>query len=217
MKALINKRHYISLINQVKRLLKHNSPYLFLIRFLASFFSLYLFFPLYRGVVGEGGKIHSSFFETHFNLISGFTRFLIGSAKFVLEAFGYHLYQKDYHSLQIGYSRGISVNPSCLGWAVISFWIAFVFANSGSTKHRLRWMTGGVIVIVALNIVRIALITLANHLNWSPVTSLDHHQTFNLASYVCIAILILCYISVQKKYERHQFAGKQTGNRLSAI
>ncbi|HEX8277877.1 MAG TPA: hypothetical protein VF540_04250, partial [Segetibacter sp.] len=141
MKALINKKRNISLSNQVKRLLKHNSPYLFLIRFLASFFSLYLFFPWYRGVVGAGGRFHSSFFETHFNLIIGFTRFLTGSAKLLLETVGYSLHQKDYHSLQIGYSRGISVNPSCLGWAVMSFWIAFVFANVGSAKHRLKWIT----------------------------------------------------------------------------
>lgn len=198
-------------------MLNHKSPYLFLIRFVTSFFGLYLFFPMYRGVIGPGGKVYSSFLESHFNIITGLTRVLTGSAKLLLEAAGYQLYQHDYHSLKIGYSKGIVVNPSCLGWAVMSFWVAFVFANRGTRKHKIKWMAFGIISIVLLNITRIALIIIANHLNWAPITSLDHHQTFNVASYVCIIILISWYLRMQKKYERIELAGKQEGDTLSAI
>lgn len=198
-------------------MLNSKSPYLFFVRFLGCFFILYLFFPAYRGIIGPGGTMYSPFLENHFNIITGFTRFLTSAAKLILETAGYHLYQKDYHSLRIDYSRGISVNPSCLGWAVMSFWVAFVFGNNGTPKHRLKWMATGVLSIVLLNISRIALITIANHLNWSPITSLDHHQTFNVASYVCIIILMWWYIRMQKKHERINFEREQTGHRLSTI
>ncbi|MCW3114283.1 MAG: hypothetical protein JWR18_2679 [Segetibacter sp.] len=187
-----------------------NSPYLFIIKFLLSFFILYYFFPFYRGVIGPGGNLYSSFIDTHFNLIVSFTKFLTMSAKLLLEAAGYDLFQQDYSTIRIGHSKGVHVNPSCLGWAVMSFWVAFVFANTGSKKHKLKWMIIGVFSIVLLNITRIALITISNHLTWAAITSLDHHQTFNVASYVCIIIFISCYIRVQKKYERTHLAAKQT-------
>lgn len=176
-----------------------------------------MIFPMYRGIVSAGGKFHSPFFESHFNFITVFTKFLIASAKLLLKVAGFELYQKNYHSLQIGSSRGISVNPSCLGWAVNSFWCAFVFANSGSIKHKLKWIVTGVVLIETLNVLRIALITVANHLNWSPVTSLDHHQTFNLASYLCIGSMMLCYIRAQKNYERNELAAKKTDHLLSSV
>lgn len=185
------------------------SPYLFLIKFVFIFIVLYIFFPFYRGVIGPGGKIYSSFLANHFNLIVGFTKALIGSAKFILHTAGFELYQKNYHSLQIGYSKGISVNPSCLGWAVMSFWTAFVGANTGSFNHKMKWMLWGLSTIISINIFRISLITIANHLRWSSFTSLNHHDTFNAASYVCIIILTGYYIRVQKKYERIEFESRE--------
>ena len=198
-------------------MLNKKSPYLFFIRFLVSFFILYFFFPAYRGLIGQGGKMYSSYLESHFNLIIGFTKFLTVTAKAILQMAGYEVFQKNYHTIRISNARGINVNPSCLGWAVMSFWVAFVFANTGSIKHKAQWMLIGVVSIVLLNITRIILITIANHLSWASITSLDHHQTFNVASYVCIIILILWYIRIQNKYERTHFAAKRTRHTLSTI
>lgn len=205
------------IINRMKKYLDKNSPYHFIVRFLLCFFVLYFFFPFYKGVIGKGGNFHSPFFENHFNVVKGLTSFLTTSAKFLLETLGYELHQRDYQSLRISHSKGIIVNPSCLGWSVMSFWVAFVLANRGKLKHKLKWITIGIISILLLNITRITLITIANHLNWAPVTSLDHHQTFNVASYVCIIILIWWYIRMQKKYERTHLVGKQSKHAFSAI
>lgn len=194
-----------------------SSPYLFIIKFLLCFFVLYLFFPFYRGVIAPDGRLYSSYLQSHFNLVIHFTRLLIGSARLVLESIGYSVFQKDYSSLRIGHSRGIHVNPSCLGWAVISFWIAFVFANAGSTIHKGKWLLTGIVSIIALNVLRIVLIILANYKSWATITSLDHHQTFNVASYVCIIILIFCYIKAQKKYERNLFARRQPSHAIIPI
>ncbi|GEO07630.1 hypothetical protein SAE01_01260 [Segetibacter aerophilus] len=152
--------------------------------------------------------MYSPYFESHFNIITSLTRLLTTSANYVLEGVGFETIQKDYHSIKIGYSKGITVNPSCLGWAVMSFWVAFVSANKGSLSYKLKWVLFGLTSVILLNIIRIALIAVANHANWRTITSLDHHQTFNVASYVCIAILIGGYVNVQKKYERIHRAGE---------
>jgi exosortase/archaeosortase family protein len=194
---------------QQVRLEDKRSPYLFLKRFIVSFFLLYSIFPFYRGITGKGGKLYLSFLDHRLNFIKGFAALLTTCAKFLLQVFQYDVYQMNYHSLRIGYSKGISVNPSCLGWAVMSFWVAFVFANNGRPKHKMKWITIGVVSIMLLNITRIVLITIANHLNWVFFNSLDHHRTFNIASYTCIMIFIGCYIRMQKKYERNEFNARQ--------
>ena len=204
-------------MNRIKNVLNEGSPYSFIIRFLSFFLFLYFFFPFYRGLIAPGGTFYSSFLEENFNIVTGFTKVLTHSAKLILQVAGYDVILRDYHSLRIGYSRGISVNPSCLGWAVMSFWTAFVFANDGTVKHKAKWASLGITVIVLLNIIRIALIALANHLKWSTITSLDHHMTFNIASYACIIILVAVYIRIQKKYERTYIATKQTARLLSTI
>jgi exosortase/archaeosortase family protein len=178
-----------------------SSPYLFIIKFLLCFFILYLFFPFYRGLTGIGGRLYSPFLDHHLNIIEGLTRFLTSASRFFLEALHYPVYQKNYHSLRIGQTRGINVNPSCLGWGIMSFWIAFVFADRGTWRHKLKWMMIGVAAIYLLNIIRITLIAIAIHLHWKTITSLDQHQMFNIFSYGCIFMLTYYYTRVQKKHE----------------
>lgn len=199
------------------KLLDKKSPYLFFIKFLAGFFILYLFFPFYQGITAIGGKMYSPFFDHHLNIIKGLSRFLTGAAKIFLEAIDYNVYQKNYYSLRIGDTGGIDVNPSCLGWGVMSFWIAFVFANNGRWTYKLKWMIAGIASICILNITRIALIALALHLRWKTITSLDHHQTFNIFSYGCIFILMYWYARIQKKYEVIEFKQKAPINIISTL
>lgn len=198
-------------------MLNKRSPYLFFVKFFGCFSALYFFLPFYRGLIGIGGKMYFPYFENHYNLIVGFTNFLTSSARLILNIIGFEVFQKNYHSLRIGFSKGVSVNPSCLGWAVLSFWVAFVFADKGLLKHKLKWMLIGVISINLLNISRIVLITIANHLRWKPITSLDHHQTFNVASYFCVVILVVWYIRIQKRYESTYVAPKRASFTLSSI
>jgi exosortase/archaeosortase family protein len=113
----------------------------------------------------------------------------------------YHTWQRDYQTLRIESSRGVVINPSCLGWGVMSFWAAFVVANKGSWKHKLKWVTIGLASIILLNIFRIAVLAVANHLQWASVTSLDQHLTFNILSYCIIILMVVWFVSIQKKYE----------------
>lgn len=199
------------------KLFDKKSPYAFLIKFLLCFFILYFFFPFYRGITGAGGKLYSPFLDSHFNIIRWLTGFLTGASRLMLEALHYPVYQKNFHSLSIAHTVGVNVNPSCLGWGVMSFWIAFVFANKGTLKHKLKWMFSGIFFICLLNIARITIITLAIHLHWQTVVSLDHHTAFNILSYTCIFIVMYWYLNIQNKYEETAYKRKQQTNKISTI
>ncbi len=194
-----------------------NSPYLFFIKFIAVFTLLYLFFPFYWGVTGSGGKLYSPFLAEHFNFLNAFTSFLTNSAKLLLHTLGYETQQRVYNSLRIGSSRGVIVNHSCLGWGVMSFWFAFVYANNGQWKYKFKWILVGIFLIIFLNILRISLIALANHKGWNIITGLDHHQTFNIASYGCIFILMIRYITVHKNTHKNKGNPLKSTDNLSTI
>lgn len=193
---------------KLPQLLRKNSPYLFFIKFLLAFLVLYTFFYFLWGVTGKGGKMYSSFFDNYFNIIKSLSSFLTISAKFILNIFNYNVNQINYHTLRIDFSRGISVNPDCLGWGIMSFWVAFVFANAGGWIHKIKWMLIGISSVIILNISRIAIIAVSNYHGWKTITSLDHHQTFNVVSYGCIFLLMFLYVKVQKKYETINVDGK---------
>ncbi len=196
--------------------LSKKTSYTFIVRFLACFIVIYNIFPLYRGIVGPGGAIYIPFVDHYLNLVKGLTLLLTKSSHAILEVMGYNAFQKNYHSLKIVGAQGISVNPSCLGWGVMSFWISFIYANYGSVSHKARWIIGGLISIILLNISRIVLIVLASHYKWIVITSLDYHQSFNIASYLCIFVLTAGYIRAQKKYDI-EFEGEEKYHAVGAI
>jgi exosortase/archaeosortase family protein len=177
------------------------SPYSFLIKFLFLFAFLYGLFPFMRGITSPDGKFYAQFVADYLDIVKALTRFLTNAAKATLELLQYETRQRDYQTLRIEHSRGIIVNPSCLGWGVMSFWTAFVLANKGVWQYKLKWIFMGLFFIMLLNTIRIALVALANHLHWHTVTSLDHHLVFNILSYCIIALMIAWFIKVQKKYE----------------
>ncbi len=194
-----------------------NSPYWFFIKFIVAFTLLYLFFPFYWGVTGTGGKLYSPFLAEHFNFLKGFTSLLTKSAKLLLDLLGFETQQRLYNSLRIENSRGIIVNPSCLGWGVMSFWFAFVYANNGSWKYKLKWILTGISIIIMLNIFRIALIALANHKGWKIIIGLDHHQTFNIASYGCVFMLMYRYITVHNRSHKYKRNTLKSSENMSTI
>jgi len=184
-----------------KKLINTLTPYSFVIKFVFLFLFLYALFPFMRGITAPGGEMYFSFADTYLNVVRGLTTFLTSAAKGVLEMLQYHTNQRDYQTLRIESSRGVIINPTCLGWGVMSFWVAFVVANKGAWQHKLKWLAIGLGSILLLNIMRVAIIALANHLQWEAITSLDQHLFFNILSYCIIILMVIWFVTVQKKYE----------------
>lgn len=170
-----------------------NPSYRFVILFLGLFMLFYYFNIFYMGITAPG-NYYSPFIDEHLNYIRGFRGILIAISAWVLRIFGYQVFTSDttLHALDAG---GINVVYSCLGFGVMSFFVAFVLAWPEKTiKSKLWFIPAGLLFIQTLNIARFIMITLF----WrtSPYRTLvDHHTLFNFILYVALLATIYFWIN----------------------
>lgn len=170
-----------------------NPSYRFVILFLGLFMLFYYFNIFYMGITAPG-NYYSPFIDEHLNYIRGFRGILIGISAWVLRIFGYQVFTSDttLHAFNAG---GINVVYSCLGFGVMSFFVAFVLAwPEKSIKSKLWFIPAGLLFIQSLNIARFIMITLF----WrtSPYRTLvDHHTLFNFILYVALLATIYFWIN----------------------
>ena len=177
-----------------------NNPSLrFVVLFLALFTLFYYFNIFYIGITAPGNH-YSEFLDQHLNYIRGFRIFLISVSAALMRLFGYEVFTSDttLHALNAG---GINVVYSCLGFGVMSFFVAFVIAwPERSIKSKLLFIPAGLILIQVLNIARFILITLF----WrtSALRSVvDHHILFNSILYVVLLATIYFWISRHDEFK----------------
>ncbi|NTS43796.1 hypothetical protein HRG84_23140 [Flavisolibacter sp. BT320] len=127
------------------------------------------------------------------NFIPPFRMFLMRSAQALLAAGGWQTGITDAHTLAFPGGASVRMVYSCLGYGVLSFWIAFIFANRGSWQKKSAWMLAGALALVGINIVRIALILLAAQKGWAIPLGWDHHTWFNIVAYLLIFAMIWGY------------------------
>ena len=175
----------------------------YLLKFLLTFCILYYGTKAMIGITTPGGY-YFAFAAKYFDYISGFRRLLLNGSKIVLQAIGYDVYLKDSYSIKMVNGRGVQVVYSCLGYGVISFWMAFIFANNTSCKKMLQWMMGGVLVICLLNIFRISLMLISVNKHWPSLFNLDNHTWFNIVLYCVLFVMIYLF-------DRSQQSGKAKG------
>lgn len=176
--------------------LKHywqNPSIRFVILFL-SLFSLFYYFNIFYMGITAPGNYYSLFLDEHLNYISGFRNLLIGISAWIIRIFGYQVFTSDttLHALNAG---GINVVYSCLGFGVMSFFVAFVIAwPQRSLNSKLWFIPVGLLLIQTLNIARFIMITLF----WrnSPYRSvIDHHTLFNVILYAILLASIYFWIN----------------------
>ena len=172
--------------------------FIYLAKFLGFFCVL---FYSTEGVIGlsSHGNHYSPFVAEHLNFIIPFRIFLLSSSKTILSVFGYQTYLSGDQSLKMINGRGVQMVYSCLGYGVLSFWIAFIVANNGSWKKKAGWITGGVVALCTLNIIRISLLLVAINKNWPIPFGWDHHTWFNIVAYFFIFLLIYWYDRSEKE------------------
>lgn len=174
-----------------------NPSYRFVILFLGLFSLLYYFNIFFMGITAPG-NYYSPFFNENLNYIREFRSVLIAISAAVLRLFDYTVFTSDttLHALNVG---GINVVYSCLGFGVMSFFIAFVVAwPEKSWKNKLWFIPAGLLFIQTLNIARFILITLF----WrnSPYRNLvDHHTLFNFILYALLLAMIFFWINSSDK------------------
>ena len=174
-----------------------NPSYRFVVLFLGLFALLYYFNIFYMGITAPG-NYYNEFLDQHLNYIRGFRVMLISISAFLLRIFGYEVFTSDttLHALNAG---GINVVYSCLGFGVMSFFVAFVAAwPERSFKSKLLFIPAGLMLIQTLNIARFILITLFWRTS-SLRSVVDHHILFNFVLYAMLLGAIYLWISRNDK------------------
>ncbi len=175
-----------------KSLLKYFDMAYF-IRFLIIFLVLYFFHLFYYGITTPAGMFYSSFLEQHLNYINWVKSSILYGSNILAHILGFPTHIEGQLTLKVSNRPGVNLNFACLGLGISSFWIAFITAHSSSWQKRIYWCLAGVIAIWLINCIRITTLLISMEKNWSDIKYIDHHDMFNIASYILIFILIYLY------------------------
>ena len=186
-----------------------------ILRFLLVFFVLKFTFNAYIGILSPGGKVYSPFLQHYANLPAWFTYLICKCAKGLLQLGGYSVYQKAMNNVTISGSRGINIIWACLGFGVMSFWTAFVWAHTATRRYKCKWTVIGILLITGINIIRIALIALGFHHNWKAFNAIEPHFAFNVVSYIAIILLTAWFIIRYKKEHKNNL--DLNSNKINAV
>ena len=164
----------------------------FVIKFLVIFLICYYGTFALIGVTVPGGY-YSSFIDQYLNYVSWVRISLLNGTKIMLSFFGVDTYRAGEYNLRIVNGRGIRLVYGCLGFGVMSFWVAFVLASADKIKRKLIWTILGLCFIWVLNITRLSLLLVATNKGWPIPLGWDHHTWFTIFSYLFIFILIYLF------------------------
>jgi exosortase/archaeosortase family protein len=143
------------------------------------------------------GNFYSSFLDNNLNYVRAFRHFLIAATAGLLRMQGYQVSTSDtfLHAYNVG---GFNMVYSCLGFGIMSFFIAFVIAYPKSIKSKIIFAPIGLVIIQCLNISRLYLLTLY----WRQsifVGNINHHTLFNIVLYLMLLIMIYVWINISDK------------------
>lgn len=174
-------------------------PFLsYLLKFFLTFCILYYGTKAMIGITTPGGY-YLAFADKYLDYISGLRYLLLHTSKGLLSLLGFDVYLKDSYTIRMVNGRGVQVVYSCLGYGLLSFWIAFIIANKMAFRSMLKWIMGGVLVIFLLNVFRLSLMLISVNKHWPSLLNLDNHTWFNIVAYGTIFFMIYLFDRSQKK------------------
>ena len=175
-----------------------NTFTIYLLKFLLTFSILYYGTFAWIGIVAPGG-LYCAFADKWLDYVSGMRAALLHSSKLLLDVLGYNVYLLGIDSIKLPSGRGVHVGYDCIGYGVMFFWVAFIFANKGSVAKKMKWIAGGLLAIFIVNIGRVVLMVIGIQHQWIAPFDLDNHTLFNIAAYTVIFTMIYLFDRSQKR------------------
>lgn len=178
-------------------LLNKNSFFRYLLKFLLTFCILYYGTIAWIGMVAPGGW-YWAFADNWLDYVSWMRAALLHSSKLLLDLLGFNVHLKGIDSIKLPSERGVHVGYDCIGYGVMFFWVAFIFANKAGWMKKLQWMIGGLLAIFIVNVARVSLMVIGIQHQWLAPFDLDNHTLFNIAAYTIIFTMIYFFDRSQK-------------------
>jgi exosortase/archaeosortase family protein len=150
------------------------------------------------GLAAPGGY-YCAFINNYLNYPAWLRAMLLYSSKIVLSIFGYHVLVDGIYTVRMYGGYGVHLVYSCIGFGIMSFWIAFIFANKVIWQKKIKWIVTGLVLIFFINVIRISLLLVAVNKKWPIPSNISHHTLFNIAAYILIFIMIYLFDRSEKK------------------
>lgn len=164
----------------------------YLLRFILLFLVLYYSNLFYLGIVTPG-NYYNAFLNEHFNYFNWIKWMVLHLSSALGMIFGIHTGVYGTEVLRSANGSWVTMGWPCIGFGVMSFWIAFIFAQDQRLKKKIYWCLGGLVSICLINSVRILLVLVGLDKKWQVFQRMDNHTFFNIAAYVLVFILIFLY------------------------
>lgn len=171
---------------------------IYLLKFTVIFCVLYFGTLVMIGLAAPVGW-YSPFVEHHLDYVSWLKNSLTSGSKFILQLFSIPTNKEPGFVLAYPGGKGVIIAYDCVGYGVYSFWIAFVAANKGTVRRKFAWISGGLLALWFINVVRITLVLVAINKGWPMPLGIDHHTWFTLCAYLLIFLMIWLYDRGMKK------------------
>lgn len=178
---------------------KDKAFYIYTIKLLLIYAVLDYGTTFFIGISSPGGKYYFKWLDQYFNYVTWLRNTILFGSKGLMALLGYETDVITAYVIKIRDGASVQLVYSCLGYGVLSFWTAFVVANSGKLRFKIKWILMGFSIIIFSNIVRICTLLIANQKKWYKPFSLDHHTTYNIISYILIIILMFTFLKYQNK------------------
>jgi exosortase/archaeosortase family protein len=165
----------------------------FVIKLLVLFFIFDNFFLFLIGATIEGGIFYSPIMAEHLNFYQWYSGFLLNGGGLFARILGHEVSISGMY-LYIQNGSGVFLGNSCIGFSILSFYLAFILAFPNRIKKRILYIIFGTSIIVILNMIRIGgLASIYTRFSSPQIRSIDHHLVFNVTVYITIFIIILFY------------------------
>lgn len=184
------KRNYGVAAN--KGLLKRQEAAYFF-KFTVLLLFLYYFNMFYVGVTDPRGVLYSAFLDRYLNYISWLRTAILHMANRIDHSLGIPSYMVDSYTLRLVKGPGVRMDFPCLGYGVMSFWIAFIGAQYSRWQRKLVWMLAGITAVWSINCLRVALLLIALGKRWQVDRYINQHDLFNLIAYLLIIAMMYIY------------------------
>lgn len=175
--------------------LKDRKFLIFVLKFLAFFLFFYVGTELIIGLAAPGG-MYSSFVDHYFDYVTWISNSLVKGTQWFVGLLGYDTYTADNFVVRIVDGTGVRVAYGCVGYGVMSFWLAYLLAVTHPWIKKGMWLIIGWGVLWIINVVRIGLLLIAYNKGWGMPLGIDHHTWFNIFAYG--AIFFMMYLFERK-------------------
>ena len=184
----------------MKKLFQNKEALIHILKFLLLFLVFYYGTKTIIGLSFKDG-LYSSFVNDYLDYISLIKRTLMFGTKIIAGCFGYSTVYEPNFLIRVINKRGVIISQGCVGYGVMSFWVAFIIAGKNIVSKKITWCISGLILIWVINVIRIGLFLVSINKGWKMPFGIDHHTWFNIFAYFGIFIMIYFYEKSLSKNE----------------